>query len=79
MYLPLENSKYGRESNSFFYELLTELYKHDDVDEFVMVGDLNACIGENTEMCYMDKIPPRVPLERLKTIIKKHLSIPYRF
>ena len=58
MYLPPENSKYGRESNSFFYELLMELYKYDDVDEFVMVGDLNACIGKDTEMCYTDKIPP---------------------
>ena len=65
-YLPPENSKYGRESNSFFYELLMELYKYDDVDEFVLVGDLNARIGEDTETCYMDKIPPRVPIEKFK-------------
>ena len=65
-YLPPENSKYRRESNSFFYELLMELYKYNDLDEFVLVGDLNARIGENTETCYMDKIPPQVPLEKLK-------------
>ena len=57
-YLPPENLKYGRESNSFFYKLLMELYKYDNVDEFVMVGDLNARIGKDTETCYTDKIPP---------------------
>ena len=66
MYLPPENSKCGRESSNFFYELLTELYKYDDVDKFIMVGDLNAHTGESTETCYTDKIPPQVPLEKFK-------------
>ena len=66
MYLPPENSKYGRDSNHFFYELLTELYKYNDVDEFIMVGDLNAHIGDHTETCYTDTIPLRIPLEKVK-------------
>ena len=66
MYLPPEISKYRRDSNNFFYELLTELYKYDDVDEFIMVEDLNACIGDHTETCYTDTIPPRIPLEKVK-------------
>ena len=79
-YLPPENSKYGRESNRFFYKLLMELYKYDDVDEFVMVGDLNVRIGENTETCYTDKIPPQVPLEKFKKQSWKSIyRIPYRF
>ena len=64
-YLPPENSKYGRDSNSFFYELLTELYKYNDVDEFIMV-DLNAHNGDHTETCYTDTIPTRIPLEKVK-------------
>ena len=34
-YLLPENSKYGRDSTNFFYKLLMELYKYDDVDKFV--------------------------------------------
>ena len=66
MYLPPENLKYGRDSNNFFYELLTELYKYNDVDDFIMVGDLNAHIRDHTETCYTGTITPRIPLEKVK-------------
>ena len=68
-YLLPENSKYGRDSNNFFYKLLTELYKYNDIEEIIMVGVLNARIGDITETCYTDTMPPQVPLEKLKIIM----------
>lgn len=60
VYLPPENSPWGRDASSFYSHLLTQIYLHYESDAIVVCGDLNARIG-NTQDCndFLDNIPLR--------------------
>ena len=45
-YLPPEHSKWGRDGVAFFSHLLNELYRYENIDLYVLTGDLNARSGK---------------------------------
>lgn len=65
MYLPPENSPWGRDATSFFSHLLTQVYLHCETDAIFLCGDLNSRIGsiqENND-CF-DNIPHQKSIEK---------------
>jgi hypothetical protein len=63
-YLPPENSARGRDAQSFFSHLLTQIYSNYESDYIFVGADLNARIGnlsDNIDFC--DLISPREPLD----------------
>ena len=63
-YLPPESSRWGRDSTAFFAHIIGELYKYDDVDNHVLLGDLNARIGKGKDYIEdIDELPKRKVLD----------------
>lgn len=60
VYLPPENSPWGRDASSLFAHLLTQIYQYSEADAIVICGDFNARIGKTNECndC-VDNIPHR--------------------
>ena len=64
VYLPPENSQYGR-NNERVLDLLTfEIYGQTDADLVTVCGDFNARIGEKDDCLHCDNIRRRVPVDR---------------
>ncbi len=60
VYLPPENSIYGRCNTEYFANLLTQMYKYNDVDGCVICGDINGRIGNLKDFVpEIDDIPER--------------------
>ena len=64
LYLPPENSPWGRDATSFYSHLLTQIYLHYDADAIILCGDFNSRIGNinDTNNC-VDEIPPRLVVD----------------
>lgn len=65
LYLPPENSPWGRDATAFFSHLLTQVYLHCETDALILCGDLNSRIGsiqENND-CF-DNIPHRTLVDK---------------
>ncbi|CAG2188553.1 unnamed protein product [Mytilus edulis] len=59
-YLPPENSNRGRDAQSFFAHLLTQIYMNCDSDGIFLLGDFNSRIGSMSEMLFeADEITKR--------------------
>ena len=64
VYLPPENSPYGRDSTTFFTHLLSLIYLHNFVDCSFVCGDINGRIGGRCEtITDVDFIPSRIELD----------------
>lgn len=65
LYLPPENSPWGRDATAFFFHLLTQVYLHCETDALILYGDLNSRIGsiqENND-CF-DNIQHRTSIDK---------------
>ena len=59
-YLPPERSNRGRDSQSFFSHILSEIYLNYDNDAIFIIGDFNSRIGAIPDTSSdFDGIPPR--------------------
>ncbi|VDI48001.1 Hypothetical predicted protein, partial [Mytilus galloprovincialis] len=64
-YLPPENSSRGRDAQSFFAHLLTQIYTYSDCDNILLLGDFNSRIGALSEtLCLTDNVPKRDILDK---------------
>ena len=64
VYLPPENSPYGRDSTTFFTHLLSLIYLHNFVDCSFVCGDINGRIGGRCEtITDVDFTPSRIELD----------------
>ena len=64
-YLPPERSNRGRDSQSFFSHMLSEIYLNYDNDAIFVIGDLNSRIGAIPDTSYdFDGMPPRKALDK---------------
>ena len=60
VYLPPDNSRWGRDSTGFFAHLLSEIYTLENIDLNICLGDLNARIGKWSDIIEdVDDIPDR--------------------
>ena len=48
IYLPPENSMYGRDPHPFYNHLLGLLYSNEDIDAVYLAGDVNGRVGNLT-------------------------------
>lgn len=65
-YLPPENSPWGRDADTFFSHILTQIYLNYDMDSIFLLGDFNARIGKNHDFNReFDKIGDRVILDNI--------------
>ncbi len=66
-YLPPENSVWGRDADSFFAHLTTQMYLNQESDVLLIGGDFNARIGTADDFVRgLDKMPSRVCLDTVK-------------
>ena len=71
VYLPPENSPWGRCSEDIFAHLSNELYQLEDVDDVIICGDFNARIGELSDIDPdIDSLVPR--RRRIDTQVNSH-------
>ena len=70
IYLPPENSPYGRDSTAFYTHLLSLVYLHSYVDSSFTCGDINSRIADRHDVISaIDNIPVR---EVIDTQLNKH-------
>ena len=66
VYLPPENSNYGRDASSFYSHLITLVYDAVNSDVTLICGDFNARIGERCDYIEdVDELPPRIVLDKV--------------
>ena len=59
VYLPPENSPWGRDAVSFFAHILSYLYQFEDADAVYICGDINARIGNKIDFIQeIDNVKP---------------------
>ena len=64
-YLPPENSVWGRDAQSFYAHLMSQIYLQYDYDLIFLCGDLNARIGSLSDNdSELDEIPTRCILDK---------------
>ncbi len=69
-YLPPENSPRGRDAQSFFAHLLTQIYINSESDAVFIGADFNARIGSLSDIIHdCDSIPDRNVLD---TTVNQH-------
>ena len=67
VYLPPEESPWGRHSDNFFAHLLSLIYMNTHVDHIVICGDLNARIGNSVDFIPdIDKVGHRRCIDNVK-------------
>jgi len=67
-YLSPENSVWGRDSDSFFAHLTTQVYLHQDCDLILIGGDFNARIGsEDDYINEIDEVKTRCNIDEVKS------------
>lgn len=65
VYLPPENSPWGRNATGFYSHLLGQIHLLSDKDAIVVCGDLNSRIGEMTDFILdVDGIPCRTVIDK---------------
>ena len=65
VYLPPENSPWGRNATDFFSHLLGQIYLLSDNDAIFVCGDLNSPLGGLSDVINdIDGIPPRSCLDK---------------
>ena len=65
-YLPPKISPWGRDADSFFSHLLTQIYLNYGMDSIVLFGDFNARVGKvNDYNCEFDEIRRRKVIDEL--------------
>ena len=65
VYLPPENSPWGRNATDFFSHLLGQIYLLSDNDAIFVCGDLNSRLGGLSDVINdIDGIPPRSCLDK---------------
>ena len=66
-YLPPEDSPWGRDSATFYGQLLAQIYFHNYVDCYFVCGDVNGRTGGLKDFIYdVDMVPPRVCIDDVK-------------
>jgi hypothetical protein len=66
-YLAPENSVWGRDSDSFFVHLTTQMYLYEDADIIMIGGDFNARIGNSPDYIVdVDDVTPRHNIDEIK-------------
>ncbi|CAC5381141.1 unnamed protein product [Mytilus coruscus] len=64
-YLPPENSSRGRDAQSFYAHLLSQIYMSNENDGIYLIGDFNSRIGSLSETLNdIDNLPKRQPLDK---------------
>ena len=63
VYLPPENSTYCKDAGAIFDELLLHAYTTANWDNFIIMGDFNARMGDLKDYCVNDNIPKRSVLD----------------
>jgi len=64
-YLPPENSNRGRDAQSFYAHLLTQIYSLSNCDAMFIAADFNARIGNLSDILYeCDMIPTRTIIDK---------------
>jgi hypothetical protein len=64
-YLPPENSNWGRDAQSFFSHILTQIYGNSDSDSIFILADFNARIGSLSDILDdTDNIPQRNVIDK---------------
>ena len=64
-YLPPEISARGRDAQTFFSHLLTQIYIYDESDAILLAGDFNSRIGSLPDsVSDIDCVPKRKPLDK---------------
>ena len=67
VYLPPENTNWGRSSDEFFNNLISEIFIHCNNDCLMINGDINARVGkDNDYIVNIDKIKDRIPIDSYK-------------
>ena len=75
VYLPPEDSPWGRNADNFFSYLLSQMYIFSDVDHVFICGDVNARIGNSLDyMPDVDELRDRKVIDSVKN---KHGEISY--
>ena len=65
-YLPPENSLYGRDCESFFAHIITQIYLNIDADALIILGDFNSRTGNlEDSINLLDQIPERTALNQI--------------
>ncbi|CAG2253308.1 unnamed protein product [Mytilus edulis] len=62
-YLPPENSVWGRDSQGFFAQILSNIYVHYTCDAIFVCGDFNSRIGNFNDFTEFDDVPTRFSLD----------------
>lgn len=70
MYLPPENSMYGRDAQPFYSHLLGLLYSNSNVDAFYIAGDVNGRIGNRSD--YIPEVDPLAPRTSIDGTVNNH-------
>ena len=66
-YLPPEDSPCGRHADVFFNNILSLVYKFEDVDNMFICGDVNARVGDLCDhVQYVDNLPTRVVIDQTR-------------
>ena len=63
VYLPPERSTVYSNAPEFFNRLIVEVYKYVDIDALYFVGDINARLGNLSDISDIDNVPNRTGLE----------------
>ena len=67
VYLPPEESSWGRDSNSFYNHLLSQIYAHANISKVFICGDLNSRVGNLSDSVDgVDLLGPREVLDSAK-------------
>ena len=67
VYLPPENSIYGRNATAMFAHLISLVYSTIESDVTLICGDLNARIGDGLDYIEsIDNVPPRTVIDKTK-------------
>ncbi|CAG2236293.1 unnamed protein product [Mytilus edulis] len=65
-YLPPETSIWGRDSQGFFAQVLTNIYDQSESDMIILCGDFNSRIGNLKDYSEFDCIPTRNVIDKTK-------------
>ena len=66
LHLPPENSLYGRDSATFYSNLMTLVYQCVDFDALYFAGDVNGRIGDKLDFIEeVDPVPHRVSIDHV--------------
>ena len=72
-FLPPENSVWGRDAQSNFAHILTNLYINNDDDAFIVYGDFNARIGSFKDFSEFHTVPNRSDIDKQQISTDKRL------